>query len=84
LKSSDLETIEICGHSLPHPIFYQPLKRARLCCPAGVKDEPLSEERLVSDHRLTEEHIFQSKKAEIGLKRLEKERFKQIAVDIKI
>lgn len=49
----------------------------------AVKDGLIPEERLASYHRLTEELIFQSKKAEIGLKRLEKERFKQIAVDIK-
>ncbi|WP_440948285.1 ribosome small subunit-dependent GTPase A [Methanosarcina sp. T3] len=49
----------------------------------AVKDGLIPEERLASYHRLTEELIFQSKKAEIGLKRLEKEKFKQIAVDIK-
>ncbi|MGB9939249.1 ribosome small subunit-dependent GTPase A [Methanosarcina sp.] len=49
----------------------------------AVKDGIIPEERLASYHRLTEELIFQSKKAEIGLKRLEKEKHKQIAVDIK-
>jgi ribosome biogenesis GTPase len=49
----------------------------------AVKDGLIPEERLASYHRLTEELIFQSKKAEIGLKRLEKEKYKQIAVDIK-
>ena len=49
----------------------------------AVEDGLIPEERLASYHRLTEELIFQSKKAEIGLKRLEKERFKKIAVDIK-
>jgi ribosome biogenesis GTPase len=49
----------------------------------AVKDGLIPEERLASYHRLTEELIFQSKKAEIGLKRLEKEKHKQIAVDIK-
>jgi ribosome biogenesis GTPase len=49
----------------------------------AVKDQLIPEERLASYHRLTEELIFQSRKSEIGLKRLEKERFKKIAVDIK-
>lgn len=49
----------------------------------AVKAGLISEERLDSYHRLTNELIFQIKKSEIGLKRLEKERFKKIAVDIK-
>jgi hypothetical protein len=36
----------------------------------AVKDGLIPEERLASYHRLTEKLIFQSKKAEIGLKRL--------------
>ncbi len=46
----------------------------------AVKDGLISEERLDSYHRLTEELIFQSKKSEIGLKRLEKEKYKKISV----
>jgi ribosome biogenesis GTPase len=49
----------------------------------AVENGLIPEERLASYHRLTEELVFQTKKAEIGLKRLEKEKFKQIAVDIK-
>jgi ribosome biogenesis GTPase len=49
----------------------------------AVKDGLIPEERLDSYHRLTEELIFQSKKSEIGLKRLEKEKHKKIAVTIK-
>jgi ribosome biogenesis GTPase len=49
----------------------------------AVKDGLISEERLSSYHRLTEELIFQAKKSEIGLKRLEKEKYRKIAVDIK-
>ena len=49
----------------------------------AVEDGLIPEERLASYHRLTGELIFQSKKAEIGLKRLEKEKCKKIAVDIK-
>ncbi|BBL63462.1 ribosome small subunit-dependent GTPase A [Methanosarcina mazei] len=49
----------------------------------AVKDGIIPEERLASYHRLTDELAFQSRKSEIGLKRLEKERFKKIAVDIK-
>jgi len=49
----------------------------------AVEDGFIPEERLASYHRLTEELIFQSKKAEIGLKRLEKEKWKNIALDIK-
>ncbi len=49
----------------------------------AVEDGIIPEERLASYHRLTDELAFQSRKSEIGLKRLEKERFKKIAVDIK-
>ena len=49
----------------------------------AVKDGLISEERLASYHRLTEELIFQSKKSEIGLKRLEKEKNKKIALAAK-
>ncbi|MDR7666617.1 ribosome small subunit-dependent GTPase A [Methanosarcina sp. Z-7115] len=49
----------------------------------AVEDGLIPEERLASYHRLTGELIFQSKKAEIGLKRLEKEKCRKIAVDIK-
>jgi ribosome biogenesis GTPase len=49
----------------------------------AVKDGLISEERLASYHRLTDELIFQSKKSEIGLKRLEKEKYKKIAVAAK-
>jgi ribosome biogenesis GTPase len=49
----------------------------------AVKDGLIPEERLASYHRLTEELIFQSRKSEIGLKRLEKEKYRKIAVDIK-
>jgi len=49
----------------------------------AVKDGLITEERLASYHRLTEELIFQSKKSEIGLKRLEKEKYRKMAVDIK-
>jgi ribosome biogenesis GTPase / thiamine phosphate phosphatase len=49
----------------------------------AVKDGLIPEERLESYHRLTDELIFQSKKSEIGLKRLEKEKHKKIAVTIK-
>ncbi len=49
----------------------------------AVEDGLIPEERLASYHRLTDELAFQSRKSEIGLKRLEKERFKKIAVDIK-
>jgi len=49
----------------------------------AVKDGFLSEDRLASYHKLTDELLFQSKKSEIGLKRLEKERFKKIAVTVK-
>ncbi len=49
----------------------------------AVKDGLISEERLASYHRLTEELIFQSKKSEIGLKRLEKEKYRKMAVDVK-
>lgn len=49
----------------------------------AVEEGVISEERLASYHRLTGELIFQSKKAEIGLKRLEKEKCKKIALDIK-
>jgi ribosome biogenesis GTPase len=49
----------------------------------AVKDGFLSEERLASYHKLTDELLFQSKKSEIGLKRLEKEKNKKIAVTIK-
>ncbi len=48
-----------------------------------VKDGLISEERLDSYHRLTEELIFESKKSEIGLKRLEKEKYRKMSVDIK-
>ena len=49
----------------------------------AVNDGLIPEERLASYQRLTDELAFQSRKSEIGLKRLEKERFKKIAVDIK-
>lgn len=49
----------------------------------AVKDGLISEERLASYHRLTDELIFQSKKSEIGLKRLEKEKNKKIALAAK-
>lgn len=49
----------------------------------AVKEGLIPEERLASYHRLTEELIFQSKKSEIGLKRLEKEKYRKLAVDIK-
>jgi len=49
----------------------------------AVKDGLILEERLASYHRLTDELIFQSKKSEIGLKRLEKEKYKKIAVAAK-
>lgn len=49
----------------------------------AVKDGLTTEERLSSYHRLTEELIFHSKKSEIGLKRLEKEKYRKMAVDIK-
>ncbi|HWR25372.1 MAG TPA: ribosome small subunit-dependent GTPase A [Methanosarcina sp.] len=49
----------------------------------AVKEGLILQERLASYHRLTDELIFQSKKSEIGLKRLEKERYKKIAVDAK-
>lgn len=49
----------------------------------AVEDGLIPEERLASYHRLTEELIFQTKKAEIGLKRLEKEKHREIAVNIK-
>ncbi len=49
----------------------------------AVKDGIISEERLASYQRLTDELIFQSKKSEIGLKRLEKEKYKKIAVAAK-
>ncbi|MFZ2497470.1 hypothetical protein [Methanosarcina sp.] len=48
-----------------------------------VKDGLISEERLDSYQRLTEELIFESKKSEIGLKRLEKEKYRKRSVDIK-
>lgn len=49
----------------------------------AVNDGLISEERLSSFHRLTKELIFQARKSEIGSKRLEKERYKKLAVDIK-
>ena len=49
----------------------------------AVKDGLIPEERLDSYHRLTDELMFQSKKSEIGLKRLEKEKYREIAVTIK-
>lgn len=49
----------------------------------AVKGGLIPEERLASYHRLTEELIFQSKKSEIGLKRLEKDKYKKIAVAAK-
>lgn len=49
----------------------------------AVEKGLISEERLSSYHRLVNELMFQSRKSEIGLKRLEKERYKKIAVDIK-
>lgn len=49
----------------------------------AVKDGVIPEERLASYHRLTDELLFQSRKSEIGLKRLEKERYKKIAVTSK-
>ena len=49
----------------------------------AVKDGLIPEERLASYHRLTNELIFQSRRSEIGLKRLEKERYRKMAVDIK-
>lgn len=49
----------------------------------AVRDGIIPEERLESYHRLTDELSFQSKKAEIGLKRLEKERYREMAVNIK-
>jgi len=49
----------------------------------AVKEGLIPQERLESYHRLTDELTFQTRKSEIGLKRLEKERFKKIAVDIK-
>ena len=49
----------------------------------AIKDGLITEERLASYHRLTEELIFQSKKSEIGLNRLEKEKYRKIAVYIK-
>jgi ribosome biogenesis GTPase len=49
----------------------------------AVKDGLIPEERLASYHKLTEELVFQSKKAEIGLKRVEKEKYREIAVTSK-
>lgn len=49
----------------------------------AVNNGFIPEERLHSYHKLVDELIFQSKKSEIGLKRLEKERYKKMAVDIK-
>ncbi|HII00233.1 TPA: ribosome small subunit-dependent GTPase A [Methanosarcinaceae archaeon] len=49
----------------------------------AVEEGLIPEERLESYHRLTEELVFQSKKSEIGLKRLEKEKHREIAVTIK-
>ena len=49
----------------------------------AVKDGLISEERLASYHRLTDELIFQSKKSKIGLKRLEIEKYKKISVAAK-
>jgi ribosome biogenesis GTPase len=49
----------------------------------AVKDGLIPEERLESYHRLAEELVFQSKKSEIGLKRLEKEKYREIAVTSK-
>lgn len=49
----------------------------------AVVDGLIQEERLESYHRLTGELIFQSKKSEIGLKRLEKEKHREISVTIK-
>jgi ribosome biogenesis GTPase len=49
----------------------------------AVKEGLIPEERLDSYHRLTDELVFQSKKSEIGLKRLEKEKYREIAVTIK-
>ncbi|AKB20086.1 MULTISPECIES: hypothetical protein [unclassified Methanosarcina] len=44
----------------------------------AVRDGFIPEERLESYHRLTNKLAFQSKKTEIGLKRLEMERFREI------
>jgi len=49
----------------------------------AVKAGLITEERLASYLRLTDELVFQSKKSEIGLKRLEKEKYREIAVTIK-
>jgi len=49
----------------------------------AVEEGLIPEERLESYHRLTEELVFQSKKSEIGLKRLEKEKHRDISVTIK-
>ncbi|KKG14620.1 hypothetical protein EO98_18495 [Methanosarcina sp. 2.H.T.1A.6] len=49
----------------------------------AVKDGLIPDEWLESCHRLTEELVFHSKKSKIGLKRLEKERYREIAVTIK-
>ena len=49
----------------------------------AVKEGLIPEERLDSYHRLTDELMFQSKKSEIGLKRLEKEKYREIALTIK-
>ena len=49
----------------------------------AVKEGLIPGERLASYHRLTEELTFQSKKSDIGLKRLEKEKYREISVTIK-
>ncbi|AKB32141.1 putative GTPase related to EngC [Methanosarcina siciliae HI350] len=49
----------------------------------AVKDGIIPEERLESYHRLADELVFQSKKSEMGLKRLEKEKYREIAVTSK-
>ncbi|AKB36097.1 putative GTPase related to EngC [Methanosarcina siciliae C2J] len=49
----------------------------------AVKDGLIPEERLESYHRLADELVFQSKKSEMGLKRLEKEKYREIAVTSK-
>lgn len=49
----------------------------------AVKEGLIPEERLASYHRLSNELMFQLRKSEIGPKRLEKERFKKIAVSAK-